>query len=176
MNYVLMGRAARGEDENESVTTMFRMLFGADAAEAENFYDAVKKLILKTGHCHIPYPRSLLRRTELKDYQQIHELALKLAAKAPEDPLRADLTVWTEYMIKFKQLFDAYQAKALSEADVHAFLDWVHSHREGRVFVHSKFDSYFRALLDALHNGTEWIHFNIDWEDDYIRRHDRVLG
>ena len=101
---------------------------------------------------------------------------LELAAKAPEDPLRADLTVWTGYMIRFKQLFDAYQTKALSEADVHAFLDWVHSHREGRVFVQDKFDSYFQALVDALRNGTEWIHFNLDWEDGYIRRHDQILG
>jgi hypothetical protein len=176
MNYVLMGRAARGEDQDASINTLFQALFGPDAAEAENFYHEVKKLVLKTGHCHIPYPRSLLRRTSLEDYRNLHELALKLADKAPGDRLRTDLVVWTEYMIRFKQLFDSYQAKTLTEADVHAFLAWVHSHREGRVFVQSKFDSYFKALLDDLANDREWIHFNLDWEDDYIRRHDQVLG
>ena len=101
---------------------------------------------------------------------------MKLAEKSSSDPLRADLVVWTDYMIRFKQLFDAYQKRELTEADVHEFLNWVHSHRDGRVFVQDKFDSYFQALLDALRDGTEWIHFNLDWEDEYIRRHDQVLG
>ena len=176
MNYVLMARAARGEDQDAAINTLFQSLFGPDAVEAEEFYRAVKKLVMKTGRCHIPYPRSLLRRTELADYLQIHELAVKLASKAPEDRLRADLVIWTDYMIRFKKLFDAYQAGELTEADVHEFLRWVHSQRDCRVFVQSKFDSYFQALIDALANGTEWIHFNLDWEDEYIRRHDQLLG
>ncbi|MBO4630905.1 MAG: DUF4838 domain-containing protein [Lentisphaeria bacterium] len=176
MNYVLMARAARGEEQESSITALFRTLFGGDAEEAEEFYGRVKSLLLKTGHCHIPYPRSLLRRTKPEDYRELHELALKLAQKAPSDRFRADLVIWTEYMIRFKNLFDSYQRKQLTEADVHDFLKWIHTSGDFRVFVHGKFDMYFQALLDALRNGTEWIHFNLDWEDDYIRKHDTLLG
>lgn len=175
MNYVLMGRAARGEDQETSIDRMFSALFGADADEAKKFYRQVKALVMSAGHCHIPYPRSLLRRTSLKDYEEIHFAAVNLAKKNP-DPFRRDLVLWTEYMIRFKKLFDDYQLKKLTETDVHEFLNWIHSHRDSRVFVHDRVDSYFQALLDALRNGTEWIHFNLDWEDDYIRRHDRILG
>ena len=136
----------------------------------------VKKLLRNAGHCHIPYPRALLRRSKPEDYRELHRLALALAAKSPGDRFRADLTIWTEYMIRFKELFDAYGAGKLTEADVRAFLAWIHAHRDSKVFVHAKFDSYFPALIEALRKGTEWIHFNLDWEDDYIRRHDRSLG
>ena len=112
---------------------------------------------------------------DLKDYEEIHSAAVSLAKKNP-DPFRRDLVLWTEYMVRFKKLFDDYQQKKLTETDVHEFLNWIHSHRDSRVFVHDRVDSYFQALLDALRNGTEWIHFNLDWEDDYIRRHDRILG
>ena len=35
---------------------------------------------------------------------------------------------------------------------------------------------YFEALREDLRTGREWIHFNLDWEDAYIRRHDKLLG
>ncbi|MBO4646553.1 MAG: DUF4838 domain-containing protein [Lentisphaeria bacterium] len=176
MNYFLMARAARGEDEETTLALLFDRLFGADADEARTFYRAVKQLLLDTGHCHIPYPRSLLRRSRIEAYRELHRMALALADKAPEDRFRADLVLWTEYMIRFKELFDAYQAKRLTEADVHAFLEWIHTRGENRVLIPRKFDSYFRALLEDLRSGREWIHFNLDWEDDYIRRHDRILS
>lgn len=133
-------------------------------------------MLLKAGRCHIPYPRSLLRRTQMSDYREINALAVKLAAKAPQDRFRAELVIWTEYMIRFKQLFDDYRAKHLTEKDVRAFLDWIHAHRDTRVFVHDRVDMYFQALLDDLRTGREWIHFNLDWEDSYILRHDEFLG
>jgi len=176
MNYVLMARAARGDDCESSIEALFRALFGDNAAEAKQFYARIKDMLMKTGHCHIPYPRSLLRRTKPEDYRELHELALKLSAKAPGDRFRADLVIWTEYMIRFKNLFDAYQEKKLTEADVHDFLNWIRSCGDFRVLIPEKFEEYFQALLDALRNGTEWIHFNLDWEDGYIRRYDRLLG
>ena len=176
MNYVLMSRAARGEDQNFAIEGLFRALFGKDADEAKQFYARIKVMILKTGHCHIPYPRSLLRRTTLADYHELHKLALKLAQKAPDDYLRTDLVIWTEYMIRFKKLFDAYQEKRLTETDVRNFLNWIHSCGDFRVLIPAKFDEYLQALIDAIRSGTEWIHFNLDWEDDYIRRHDTLLG
>lgn len=175
MNYVLMARAARGEERDPSVETLFQALFGADSEEAKAFYREVKALVRSAGRCHIPYPRSLLRRTRLEDYLRLHDLATRLAEKAPGDRFRSDLAVWTEYMIRFKQLFDMYQEKKLTEADVREFLAWIHGHRGTRVFVQDKCDGFFQALLDALHRGTEWLHFNLDWEDEYIRKHDRML-
>jgi hypothetical protein len=176
MNYVLMARAARGDDCESSIETLFRALFGNDAVEAKQFYARIKDMLRKTGHCHIPYPRSLLRRTSPEDYRELHELALKLSAKAPGDRFRKDLVIWTEYMIRFKELFDAYQEKKLTEADVRDFLNWIRTCGDFRVLLPEKFEEYFQALTDDLRNGTEWIHFNLDWEDGYIRRHDRLLG
>lgn len=176
MNYALMARAARGETAEPALNGLFCKLFGADAGAAADFYRKVKQLLLKTGHCHIPYPRALLRRSRLEDYLELHRLARALTEKSPDNRFRADLTVWTEYMIRFKQLFDAYQAGELAEEEVRAFLDWIHAHPDSRVFVHAKFDSYFQALREALRSGREWLHFGLDWEDDYIRRHDRSLG
>lgn len=175
MNYVMMGRAARGEDQETSIANMFSALFGNDAEEAKQFYRQVKKLVMSTGHCHIPYPRSLLRRTKLEDYEALHSAAGHLAEKK-NDALRNDLVLWTEYMVRFKKLFDASQTKKLTERDVQDFLNWIHTRRENRVFVLDMLDSYFQAVLAALRNGSEWIHFNLDWEDDYIRRHDKLLG
>ena len=176
MNYALMARAARGEEMKPAVAGLFDTLFGPDAEEAEAFYRRIKSMLLKAGRCHIPYPRSLLRRTQMSDYREINALAVKLAAKAPQDRFRAELVIWTEYMIRFKQLFDDYRAKHLTEKDVRAFLDWIHAHRDTRVFVHDRVDMYFQALLDDLRTGREWIHFNLDWEDSYILRHDEFLG
>ena len=176
MNYVLMGRAARGEDQDESIENLFLSLFGADAEEAKNFYREVKALVQNAGHCHIPYPRALLRRTELNAYQHLHELALKLSEKSPEDRFRSDLVIWTDYMIRFKKLFDSYQSGYLTEADIHTFLAWIHSHQDTRVFVVFQCDDYFHAVLEALRTGKEWIHFNLEWEDKYILKHDQILG
>ena len=176
MNYNLMARAARGEEENSCISLLFERLFCADAEEAKEFYRKVKQLVMNTGHCHIPYPRALLRRSKTEDYQELYRRAQALAAKAPGDPLRADLVLWTEYMIRFKRLFDDYQAKKLTEAGVRQFLDWIHTRKANRVLVTAKIDMYFRALLDDLRTGREWIHFNLDWEDAYIRRHDAFLG
>lgn len=175
MNYVLMARAARGENQKMAIPELYRMLFGKDADAAAAFYDRIKKLLLGIGACHIPYPYSLLSRATSADFQEVHSLACRLAAKQPEDRFRAELVVWCEYLIRFKELFDQYHAGKLDEPALDRFLEWIHSHRDTRVFVHDKFDRYFQALRDALRNGTKWLHFNLDWEDEYIRRHSESL-
>ena len=175
MNYALMARAARGEDQEAAIPELYRTLFGRDAAEAEVFYDRIKKLLLDIGACHIPYPYSLLSRAEIAAFQEVHALACQLAAKQPEDRFRAELVIWSEYLIRFKELFDQYHAGQLDEPALDRFLAWIHTHRNSRVFVHEKYDFYFQALRKALKNGTKWLHFNLDWEDDYIRRHSENL-
>ena len=175
MNYVLMARAARGEKEQDAIPALFAELFGKDAPEAGRFYHRIKELLLNMGRCHIPYPYSLFRRTCLKDYQELHGMAQQLAAKAPADRFRSELVLWTEYLIRFKTLFDQYHAGQLTEADLDAFLDWIHAHRDSRVFVQERFDMYFQALRECLRTGKPWIHFNLDWEDAYILRQEKMI-
>ncbi|MBQ7208099.1 MAG: DUF4838 domain-containing protein [Lentisphaeria bacterium] len=176
MNYCLMARAARGEEEASSIDTLFEMLFGPDAEEAKAFYGRIKSMLKNMGRCHIPYPRSLFRRTKLADFRALEGPAQSLAAKAPRDRFRADLVIWTQYMTRFKELFDKAQEKRLTEEELQAFLDWIGSFEDTRVFVRDRIAMYFEALREDLRTGREWIHFNLDWEDAYIRRHDKLLG
>lgn len=175
MNYVLMARAARGEREQDAIPALFAALFGNDAPEARQFYCRIKELLLNMGRCHIPYPYSLFRRTSPADYQELHGMARQLAAKKPDDRFRSELVLWTEYLIRFKALFDQYHAGKLTEAGLDAFLDWIHAHRDSRVFVQERFDMYFQALRECLRTGKPWIHFNLDWEDAYILRQEKML-
>ena len=32
------------------------------------------------------------------------------------------------------------------------------------------------AWKDCIRNGREWLHFNIDWEDEYVRIHRKYLN
>ena len=175
LNYYLMGKAARGESETAAITDIFERLFGADATQALEFYHNIKKLLLTMGKCHIPYPYSLFRRTTLADYQSLLAQAQELAAKAPQDRFRQELVVWMEYLCRFKTFFDQMHARTATIEDAHHLLEWIHSHRDTRVFVHERFDSYFQAIEEAIRTGREWLHFNIDWEDAYIRRHISLL-
>ena len=174
-NYRMMAQAARGEDEKSAIAGMMDELFGKDAAEAESLYREMEKLMQNMGKCHIPYPRSLFRRTQVADFEKFHTIAVNLAAKEPMDRLRNELIVWTEYLLRFKKLFDRLIAKEATAAEVDEFLEWIHSFSSSRVFVHDRFDSYFTAVKEAIASGSDWVHFNIDWEDNYILQHDHTL-
>ena len=176
LNYCLMAKAARGEDAKVAIDSLFDEVFGDDAKLAKEFYHEVKLLQKKIGTCHIPYPRSILRRTKAEDFAKLIPLAQELAKKSPNDSFRQDLVTWTTYMLKFKELFDKYQDGQLTLDNLKEFLDFIHSYRESRVFVHDRFDMYFKALETALTNNTKWIHFNLPWEDDYIlQQEDKFL-
>jgi len=175
MNYALMGRAARGEDARTAVDALFSERFGADAEEGKAFYRRLKSLMADMKGCHVPYPYSLLSRTKQEQYTAILEAAKRLCAKKPSDCARAELVIWAEYLLRFKNLFDAAHADTLMENDLDAFLSWIHSHKETRIFVQPKFDLYFKALRDDLRQGKPWLHFNLDWEDDYIRRQEKTI-
>ncbi len=176
VNYYLMAKAAYGEDEHESVNGMLQKLFGRDASIAVRFYGKLKKLIRSAGHCHIPYPYSLLSRTTLESYDTVRSFALELAAKAPEDRFRRELVIWSEYLCRFKKLFDDYHKGEAGVAEIKAFRKWIHAYGDTRVFVHSKIDLLLDAWIDAVKAKKEWLHFNIDWEDEYIRKHRDLLG
>ena len=175
MNYRLMAQAARNEDPVVCIPRMLEELFGSDAEEAEKLYRKMEKMMHEMGKCHIPYPRSLFRRTRQEDFAELHHLAQTLAEKAPQNRFRRELTIWTEYLLRFKELADKLMVCKAAEEEVDKFLEWIHQYRDTRVFVHSKFDSYFAAVKEVIKSGKPWIHFNIDWEDRYVLEHDTSL-
>jgi len=170
-----MGKAARGEAEEETIDGIMRRLFGADAAQAQAFYGNIKKLLLTMGKCHIPYPYSLFRRTKLADYQELLAQAREIAARKPSDRFRQELVIWMDYICRFKAFFDKVQSQKATVEDAENLLAWVHSYRDTRVFVHDRFDTYFEAIKEDIRNNRPWYHFNIDWEDEYVRRHVEFL-
>ena len=176
INYRMLGKAGRGEDERSSIARMMEDLFGRDAAEGEAFYREIEKAMREMGKCHIPYPRSFLRRITPAQLEHFHTLAVDLASKEPADGFRKELVVWTEYMIRFKKLFDRLTGGCAAIGEVDDLLRWIHLHRGMRLFVLDRFDSYFEGMREAIRKGTPWVHYNFDWEDAYILEHDRTLG
>lgn len=172
MNYFLMGRAARGEKKEEVLPFLYRRLYGKDREKGEKFWSKVKETVLSIGACHIPYPYSFLSRVKKSALEEIKEYAISLAECDREKREYKELVIWSEYLIRFKELFDTYHKGELAKKDVEEFLQWIHQYRESRIFVHDKFDMYFPALLEALEKKTKWLHFNLDWEDEYIRKHE----
>ena len=127
------------------------------------------------GKCHIPYPRSFLRRIPMEKLEHFHVLAVALAEKAPSDAFRKALVVWTEYMMRFKRLFDHLVNGSATIGEVDDLLNWVHLHDGMRLFVLDRFDDYFEGMREAIRKGTPWVHYNFDWEDAYVLEHDKTL-
>ena len=175
MNYRFMAQAARNEDPAICIRRMLEEFFGPDAEEAEKLYRKMETMMHEMGTCHIPYPRSLFRRTRTEDFAELHRMAQTLAEKAPENRFRRELTIWTEYLLRFKKLAENLMVCKATEEDVDQFLAWIHNFRDTRVFVHGKFDFYFTAVKKIIKSGKSWIHFDIDWEDRYILAHDTSL-
>ena len=74
------------------------------------------------------------------------------------------------------KLFDDYHKGEAGVAEIEAFRKWIHAYGDTRVFVHSRIDLLLDAWIDAVKAKKEWLHFNIDWEDEYIRKHRDLLG
>jgi len=176
LNYYMMAKAAWGQNKKNTVATSLQKLFGPDWKLAEKFYAAMKNLVLSTGHCHIPYPYALFSRTELAAYRQIQELAQELLRSAPGDRFRQELLLWTEYLIRFKALFDRYHEGGVREEELEEFRQWLHQLPPSQVFVPANIDALLNAWKKCLQTGREWLHFNLDWEDEYIRRHRTTLA
>ena len=176
LNFIAMAKALRGENEDEAVAQIMKALFGADAEEAERFYEHMRSIPASAGPCHVTYPYALFSRTELAPYAEAVRLAKALKAKCPTDRFRQELCIWTEYLYRYKSLFDAFHAGCAGIPDIDHLLSWIHSHRDTHVFVHNRFDPYFEAWRTAIRQGKEYLHFNLDWEDDYIRQHRNTLN
>ena len=176
LNFLAMAKALRGEKEEDAVPWMMKQLFGDDAPEAEAFYEHLHSLTASAGPCHITYPYALFSRTELEPYTQALELAKALLRKAPDSKLRRELVIWAEYLYRYKSLFDAFHAGQAGIAEIDGLLEWIHTHRDTHIFVHNRFDVYFEAWRSAIRENREYLHFNLDWEDEYIRRHRLTLN
>lgn len=176
LNFYMMGKAAYGADKKSAVQAAMEKIFGPDWKLADKFYAAMKKLVLSAKTCHIPYPYSLFSRTALKQYQSVNEMAKRLLEQAPKDKFRKELVIWTEYLIRFKELFDRYHYKRdVQVRDVEALSKWIHRFKSSRVFVHPKVDMLMGAWINAIKTGKDWYHFNLEWEDEYIRKHKESL-
>ena len=172
MNYCMMARAARGES-SAAIRNMFERLFGKNAEAGAEFFATVKRMLAGIGKCHIPYPYSLLDRTNPDDYIRLHSLAVALRSQNPNDSFSTELVIWTDYMIRFKKLFDAMKSGSATVEDVDSLLEWIHSYRNTRLFVHDKFDHFFKEMSNCIRDGKQWIHFNINCENEYILRHSK---
>lgn len=175
LNYYLMGKAARGEAEDGAIQSILERLFREDYFRANKFYNHIKKVLTTMGTCHIPYPYSFFRRVKLTDLEFLRDSAKELSERKNGDQFRKELAIWMEYLCKFKQFFDLAAEDNATVEDAQQLLDWIHQFRDTRVFVHEKFDTYFDAIKEAISSGKKWIHFNIDWEDNYILRHVSIL-
>ncbi|OGV31750.1 MAG: hypothetical protein A2020_05520 [Lentisphaerae bacterium GWF2_45_14] len=176
LNFYMMAKACWNSDSGkQEIDAAFNKIFGAKASDAKKFYRMLRKLQESAGKCLIPYPRALLLRTKASDYRKIHDAAKKLAAGFPEGSLPAELPFWTEYLLKFKTLFDDYHNAKAGEKEIEAFIRWCKKLKHS-VLVEGKLDYLFGAWLECLKSNKEWLHFNLDWEDDYIRRHDKSLN
>jgi hypothetical protein len=171
LNYYAMARAAYGESIS-CIDIWFRRRFGALETSARAFYASLSDLQHSTGTCLIPYPSFLLKRTRLEDYTRLVALARTLSVQTPQDSFRNSLLVWAEYMENFKRLYDAYQTGEDVGVRIEIFLDWAETHGDHSVFLLSKVRRLMAAWKERAGARKPWRHFNIDWEDAYIEKHD----
>jgi hypothetical protein len=175
LNYYMMAKAAYGEDSS-CVQSAFVRIFGPDATKAQEFYREVKQLVQSAGPCHIPYPRSLLNRTLASQYEHIDLLARELLVGDPNDAFRQGLSLWTQYMLKFKSAFDNYQKGQDVLNEIQTLQNWAHRYADKGVFVIKYVDMLLDRWRARIKAGLSWYHYNLDWEDEYIRKHDEVLN
>ena len=164
-----------GSEPGKATADLFRKIVGAKSPEAQAFYAKLRAIQESSGPHLITYPRALFQRTRAEDYREAHRMALRLAAGSPPG-LASRLPLWTEYLLRFKELFDRYQAGAAVPQDVEDFRLWCGPLLAERVVAIDRLDGLLDSWIRCLETGKEWLHFNLDWEDDYIRKHDFLLN
>jgi hypothetical protein len=175
INFYMMAKALYGADRTKTAADFFRKIFGEKSADARKFYDKLLAIQKSSGPCLITYPRALFNRTNIEDYRDAHRMALNLAEGTASDFIRR-LPLWTEYLLKFKELFDKYQAGNAVRKDVEDFKNWCMPLKAERVLVYEKVEWLLDAWLKCFDTGGNWMHFNLDWEDKYVKLHDTLLN
>jgi hypothetical protein len=176
INYYAMAQAAYSEDKEEFLTKVFNALFGKHAEQYRGFYAQMRAVQESAGDCLLPYQRHLFNRTEAAQYEELLKKAAELPEDIPYSVMCERIRIWAEYLLRFKRLSDSAQNKALDMAGLESFIAWCDSHKGKGVIVLDRLHMYFTALAECLKNGKVWIHFNIDWEDDHIKKVDEYLA
>jgi len=175
INYYMMAKALWGCDQMATLDEFFRKIFGRRSEEARQFYQKLASLQMSAGSHLITYPRALFMRTKITDFREAHQMAVHLAMGAENDFVRR-LPLWTDYLVRFKELFDLGRQGVVSREEIEAFRDSCRSLESQDVLLFGKLEWLLNAWIKAVDEGREWLHFNIDWEDDYVRRHDKILS
>jgi hypothetical protein len=173
LNYWAMAKAAYG-GQPSCIDDWFTRKFGKAALKARKLYTQLEKLQVGIDTCLIPYPRFLLLRTRERKFLKARQRARELKQVRRSDPFCNSLVLWTEYMFKLKQLFDDKCAGMEKVAKIDEFLVWAKHHENEGVFLYSKVAALMRRWKERLQEGKEWYHYNLDWEDAYIRKHDKL--
>lgn len=176
LNYYCMAKAAYG-DSQAAVERVFSNLFGSERQEAEQLFTDLRKVQDSAGPCLLPVPRLLLNHTDAVAYMHLVARAQQLADKAPADAFRQSLAVWMRYLLRLKQLFDRYRAGEDVRPDLDEFVQWAEQRtQKHHICVADRLRKLINAWKEAIEQGRPWIHFNIDWEDRYVRAYDRVAN
>ena len=176
INFYCMANALYKKSRNATHKRMWNALFGKDADAGKRFYRQVRKLVESTGKCHIPYPYSLFNRTALEDYKNLHKMAKKLHQQSVRDEYRRDLVVWTEYLVRFKTFFDDYHAGKAGVKEIRQFRQWALENCYGkRILRFASFIRYTKSIEQQISEGRKWLHFGLDWEDNYIIKHTQTI-
>lgn len=169
MNYYFMARAARGESAAESIERFYLTRFGKMAEEARNFYGKLDRILKRLGKCHIPHLVSFLSRTTIGELEALRADAARISENCELLPGKA-FSLWIEYLIRFKDFYDRSRSEVNAESEVRAFLEWVHAQKPYKLFVDSKFDTFFAQWFEDLAKGKNWRYFDEnDWHAEDVR-------
>ena len=168
-NYLMMARAARGENETEALDGFFRRRFGAMEPVARSFYADVRAMLHDMSDCHIPHSIAFLSRVDAARLDALVPAAKKLSAACPLLPGRA-LETWVEYMRRFKHMYDAAKSVPTPPDAVRELLAWTLGQRELKLFYESKFKTFFDAWVEDIARYGDWHYFT---ENDWFTEYDR---
>lgn len=169
INYYFMVQAARGEKFPEAMERFYTARFGKMADAARRFYGKLRKILQNLGACHIPHAISFLKRTTLKELEDLREDAALIGKNCPLLPGNA-FPVWVEYMIRFKKICDLTATRQTPAAEVKEFLEWILSNQEAKLFVPERFTTFFKSWFSDIENGKDWRYFTEnDWHTEYAR-------
>ena len=169
VNYFLMARAARGENYREAIARFYKTRFGKMAGKAERFYAELQNILNRLGKCHIPHLVSFLSRTTIGELLALQDAACEISSSCDLLPGRA-FSVWIEFLIRFKKIYDESRTAINKEEEVRAFLDWIHGQKAYLLFVDSKFDVFFKQWFEDLAGNKNWRYFDEnDWRAEDVR-------
>ena len=139
------------------------------ADKAERFYAELQNILNRLGKCHIPHLVSFLSRTTIGELLALQDAACEISSSCDLLPGRA-FSVWIEFLIRFKKIYDESRNAINREDEVRAFLEWIHAQKEYRLFVDSKFDVFFKQWFEDLSRNKNWRYFDEnDWRAEDVR-------